>query len=117
MTTKVQRLDAARGRVALAKLARDKPELADSPQLAGAHAWLDDVERDEGDEAMADDTKEIQVVVRLTKAMADRLDTHAERLRAEMPGPTWSRSDVVRSLLANALDAADGAAPKGRRGK
>ena len=51
------------------------------------------------------------------RAMADRLDTHAERLRAEMPGPTWSRSDVVRSLLAKALDAADGAAPKGRRGK
>lgn len=47
------------------------------------------------------------MVVRLPKALLDRLDAHAERLRKEMPGPSWKRSDVVRLLLARALDEAE----------
>jgi hypothetical protein len=43
-----------------------------------------------------------------------RVDAYAERLRREMPGPSWKRSDVVRLLLAKALDAAE-PTKKGKR--
>ena len=45
-----------------------------------------------------------QLVVRLPKSLLERVDGYAERLRSEQPGPAWRRSDVVRLLLARALD-------------
>jgi hypothetical protein len=48
-----------------------------------------------------------QLVVRMPKALLDRVDAYAERLREEQPGPAWKRSDVVRMLLARALDAVE----------
>lgn len=51
---------------------------------------------------------DVQVVVRLSKELRKRLDTYAERLQRDEPGPSWSRSDVVRRLLAHALDADEG---------
>jgi hypothetical protein len=71
--------------------------------------WETDLE-----DAMADETKDEQIVVRLPKSLLDKLDAHAERLRREMPGPSWKRSDVVRMLLARALEEAV-PAKKGRR--
>jgi hypothetical protein len=47
---------------------------------------------------------EEQMVVRLSRVLLERVDTYAERLREEQPGPAWKRSDVVRLLLARALD-------------
>jgi hypothetical protein len=51
--------------------------------------------------------QDAQFVVRLPQNLSDRVDAYAERLRAEQPGPAWKRSDVVRLLLARALDASD----------
>jgi hypothetical protein len=48
--------------------------------------------------------KDAQIVVRLPQAMLERVDAYAERLRKEQPGPAWRRSDVVRLLVARALD-------------
>lgn len=48
-----------------------------------------------------------QLVVRLPQDVMDRLDTYAERLRKEQPGPSWKRSDVVRMLIVRGLDAAE----------
>jgi hypothetical protein len=56
---------------------------------------------------MADEAKGEQLVVRLPGSLLERLDAYAERMRREMPGPAWKRSDVVRLLLAKALDAAE----------
>ena len=44
---------------------------------------------------------------RLPGALLARVDAYAERLRREMPGPSWKRADVVRLLLAKALDATE----------
>jgi metal-responsive CopG/Arc/MetJ family transcriptional regulator len=62
---------------------------------------------------MGDETKDEQIVVRLPGSLLERLDAYAERMRREMPGPAWKRSDVVRMLLAKALDATEPA----KRGK
>jgi hypothetical protein len=56
---------------------------------------------------MAEEDKDGQLVVRLPKTLLDRLDAHAERLRRDMPGPSWKRSDVVRMLLTKALEEAE----------
>jgi hypothetical protein len=58
-------------------------------------------------ETMADETNDEQIVVRLPGSLLERLDAHAERMRREVPGPAWKRSDVVRMLLARALDEAE----------
>jgi metal-responsive CopG/Arc/MetJ family transcriptional regulator len=60
-----------------------------------------------------DETKDEQIVVRLPSSLLGRLDALAEELRRETPGPAWSRSDVVRMLLARALDEAE----RKRRGR
>ncbi len=55
-----------------------------------------------------------QLVVRLPEELLTKLDAHADRLRAEQPGPAWSRADVVRLLLTRALDAEPPAKPRRR---
>jgi hypothetical protein len=55
------------------------------------------------DFAMA--TKEKQIVVRLPAELADKIETYADQLRREQPGPKWSTSDVVRKVLSEALEA------------
>jgi metal-responsive CopG/Arc/MetJ family transcriptional regulator len=62
---------------------------------------------------MGDETKDEQIVVRLPSSLLERLDAYADRMRREMPGPAWKRSDVVRMLLTKALDASEPA----KRGK
>jgi hypothetical protein len=57
--------------------------------------------------AKKDGGQDEQLVVRIPRALLDRVDAYAERLREEQPGPAWKRSDVVRLLLARALDAAE----------
>ncbi len=49
-------------------------------------------------------TKDKQIVVRLPVDLADKIDAYAEKLRREQPGPKWSTSDVVRKVLAEALE-------------
>jgi Arc/MetJ-type ribon-helix-helix transcriptional regulator len=48
--------------------------------------------------------KDTQIVVRLPRELADKIDAYSEKLRKEQPEPKWSTSDVVRKLLAAALD-------------
>ena len=55
------------------------------------------------DDAMA--AKDKQIVVRLPAELADKIETFAEQLRREQPGPKWSTSDVVRKVLSEALEA------------
>ena len=55
-----------------------------------------------------------QIVVRLPKTHVERVDAHAQRMKAEQPGLRITRSDVVRVLLARALDVAE---PPPKRGK
>ena len=47
-----------------------------------------------------------QIVVRLPKALVGRVDRFAERLREELPGTRFARSEAVRVLLTRALDQA-----------
>jgi hypothetical protein len=57
-------------------------------------------------ETIVDETKDEQMVVRIHGALLARVDASAERLGREMRGPSWKRSDMVRLLLAKALDEA-----------
>ncbi len=92
-------LEAVRlARANLRRLAREHPELTTEPSKANRRGWETEVE------AIVDETKDEQMVVRLPGALLARVDAYAERLRREMPGPSWKRSDVVRLLLAKALD-------------
>lgn len=47
-----------------------------------------------------------QIVVRLPAVLVGRIDRFAERLRAELPGTRFARSEAVRVLLTRALDQA-----------
>lgn len=86
-------------RASLRRLAREHPELTGPRGKTNRDGWEGLLEG-----VMADETKDEQIVVRLEKSLLDKLDAHAERMRREMPGPSWKRSDVVRLLLARALD-------------
>jgi hypothetical protein len=103
-------LDAVRtARANLRRLAREHPELTGPPGKANRKGWEQSLEA-----IVADETKDEQMVIRLSTALLQRLDAYAVRLREEMPGPSWKRSDVVRLLLARALDEAE-PPKKGRR--
>lgn len=100
---KVRRVDwraVRQARANLRRLARKHPALTTKPSNANRDGWERTLEN-----AMADETKDEQIVVRLPGSLLKRMDAYAERLRSEMPGPAWKRSDVVRLLLAKALDA------------
>ena len=77
-------------------------ELTTAPNVANRKGWEATVE-----DAMADETKSETIVVRLPASLFKQLDAYAERLREEMPGATWKRSDVVRMLIARALEQAN----------
>lgn len=98
-------------REALGKLGERYPELRGPPGPENRSRWEETLE-----DAMAATNREQdeQLVVRLPKALLDRVDAYAERLREEQPGPAWKRSDVVRLLMSRALDAVE---PKARKGK
>lgn len=49
----------------------------------------------------------VQTVVRLHATMIDRIDAHTERVRAKVPGVAVSRAATIRSLLLQALEAAE----------
>lgn len=87
-------------------IAKAHPELVGPPSEENRKAW--------GETLMNQD---VQFVVRLTSELAERVDAYAERLRSEQPGPAWKRSDVVRLLLARALDAAEPAPAKAPKKK
>jgi len=100
--TKGRRVDLAAVRLAranLRRLAREHPELTTTPSKANRRAWETELEAIVGDE-----TKDEQIVVRLPSSLLERLDAYAERMRRDMPGRSWRRSDVVRMLLARALN-------------
>src|SRR5262245_10281892 len=52
-----------------------------------------------------------QTAFRLPTELLERLDAYVARLRAEQPGVTFSRADVVRLLLTRGLDEIEKAAP------
>ena len=45
-----------------------------------------------------------QLAIRLPTSLVDRLDAHAERMRAQARGVRVTRADALRSLLLAALD-------------
>jgi hypothetical protein len=94
-----------KARASLAKIAEDFPELRTPSSRGNRTVWETALE----DEIMATKktAQDEQIVVRLPKPLLERVDAYAERLRAEQPGPAWRRSDVVRLLMARALDDAD----------
>jgi hypothetical protein len=101
--TKVRRVDWQSVRLAranLALLAREHPELTTKPSESNRTGWENAVEDIMGE-------NDEQIVVRLPGSLLKRLDAYAERLRHEMAGPKWQRSDVVRLLLTRALDEAE----------
>lgn len=51
---------------------------------------------------------------RLKPELLKRLDLHAKRMEAAMPGASFTRTDAVRVLLSQALDAAERAAKEKR---
>jgi hypothetical protein len=61
-----------------------------------------------------------QIVVRLPATLVGRVDRFAERLRADLPGTRFARSEAVRVLLTRALDQAgvsSGARPPAGKAK
>jgi hypothetical protein len=111
--SKVRRVDwkgVRAARANLRRLAREHPELTTAPSGENRDGWERTLEN-----AMADETKDEQLVVRLPASLLKRLDAHAERLRHEMPGPSWRRSDVVRMLLERALSEQVDAPKRGKR--
>jgi hypothetical protein len=103
-------MDAVRqARANLRRIAREHPELTTKPGEANRRGWEKDLETTMGE------TKDEQIVVRLPSALLERIDAYAERMRQEVPGPSWKRSDVVRMLLAKAMDEAEAPPRKGKR--
>jgi len=94
-----------KARASLAKLAEEFPELRAPSSDGNRKTWEVALEN----EIMAAKKKnqDEQLVVRLPASLLERVDAYAERLKAEQPGPAWRRSDVVRLLMARALDAAE----------
>jgi hypothetical protein len=97
-------------RANLRRLAGKHPELTTAPSGANRAGWEATLE-----DAMAEETKSEQLVVRLPASLMKQLDAYAERLREEMPGATWKRSDVARMLLVRALEQV--AAPATKKAK
>jgi hypothetical protein len=53
--------------------------------------------------------------IRFSAALIERMDRHVKRLQAESPGVTLTRSDAIRSMLLQALDAAEEASAEQRK--
>ncbi len=67
---------------------------------------------------MTDDDSEggsVQLALRLPRALLARVDAHADRMRAESPGVSVTRSDAMRSLLIMSLSRVEASSPKRRR--
>ncbi len=71
---------------------------------------------------MESDTSEVNVAlrdkpvaVRLTRDLIARIDRHLYRMRRENPALNLTQADSIRVLLTQALDAAEGKAPKKSR--
>ena len=100
-----------KARASLAKIAEDFPELRAPSSKDNRQPWEVALENVMADKASGQDE---QLVVRLPRALLERVDAYAEQLRDEQPGPAWKRSDVVRLLPARALESVE---PKrGRKG-
>jgi hypothetical protein len=100
-------LDAVRAaRASLRKLVAERPELrgeSSAENRAGWEATLED--------AMAENSE--QIVVRIPKPLAKRLDAHVEAMKKEQPGMTITRSDAVRMFIVRCLD--DAESKRGKR--
>lgn len=97
-----------RARAALEQVAEQYPELRAPSGPENRALWETTLE------ALTTMQNDAQLVIRLPQDLVDRVDAYSERLRAEQPGPKWTRADVVRMLLTRALDALP-AAKKGKR--
>ncbi len=65
---------------------------------------------------MADDDEgKVRVAFRWDAALVERIDAYAERVRADMPGLAFTRTEAVRVLLEKALSVVE--AEAGGRGK
>lgn len=54
-----------------------------------------------------DTNKSIQVAIRMTPDLLERLDAHVERMREAQPGLEPNRADAIRVLLAQGLEQAE----------
>ena len=77
---------------------------AELRQIVKSNPELRPVPEEDLENIMARETNDAQIVVRLPQALVDRIDAYAERLQEDEPGPAWRRSDVVRKLIAKAID-------------
>lgn len=112
MTKPVNLADVRKARASLKKLAETYPELR-APSSKGNRAkWEELLEEEVMAGAKKTKVSEEQLVVRLSKSLMDRVDRYAEQIREEQPGPAWKRSDVVRLLLARALDEVEQTTPR-----
>lgn len=63
-----------------------------------------------------DDREQVRVAFRWDARLVDRIDAYAERVRADMPGLAFTRTEAVRVLLEKALALVESEAPpKGRK--
>lgn len=105
MTKKKPAVDLAavrQARASLKKLADTYPELRGRAGPDNRARWEEELEK-----MTKKEVKDAQIVVRLPSALVDRVDAYAERLRDEQPGPAWTRSDVVRLLVARGLESVE----------
>ncbi len=64
-----------------------------------------------------DDGGKVRVAFRWDPELVERIDTYAERIRAEMPGLAFTRTEAVRVLLEKALAVVEAEGGRGKRRK
>lgn len=101
-------VDLPRVRAALAALDRlveAHPGLRCEPSANNRAAWLVELEQLKGESVATNDK---QTAIRLPSELLERVDRLAAQWQAERPGQRVARSDVLRVLLLQALDTAEG---------
>lgn len=63
-----------------------------------------------------DEREQVRVAFRWDARLVDRIDAYAERVRADMPGLAFTRTEAVRVLLEKALAVVEEDAPRKRKG-
>ena len=103
--SRVVDLDAVRASLKrLDELAKNHPEAWERAPTTVA-GWEQTLTEDEA-------MKTQQVAFRLEEDLLARVDAHAEKMAAMMPGVNVTRADAVRALLTQALSAAQAPAEK-----
>jgi hypothetical protein len=81
-------------------LVQAHPELRAPEAQARLRAWLKEQE-------MTESKQMKQVFTRMPEELIEALDRYTERRQREQPWTSWTRSDIVRKLLYQALGEKD----------